>query len=59
MKSWKTTLCGLVGAIGTWSASQTDPAWLATVGKLLVGLSVAGIGFFAKDNNVTGGTVQQ
>jgi len=59
MTSWKTTLCGVIGAIGTYLITLTDPAWMATVGKILVGLSVAGLGFFAKDSNVTGGTKQQ
>lgn len=59
MKNWKTTVCGLVGAIGAWAATQVDPSWLPTVGKILVSLSIAALGFFAKDSNVTGGTVQQ
>lgn len=59
MKNWKTTVCGLVGAIGTYLVTVTEPEWISVVGKILVGLSVAGLGLFAKDNNVTGGTVQQ
>ena len=51
MKSWKTTLCGAVGALGAYLVTTTDPSWLPTVGKLLSGLSVAGIGFFARDND--------
>jgi len=53
MKSWKTTVCGLIGAIGAYLATTNDPSWLPTLGKLLSGVSVALIGFFARDNNVT------
>jgi len=53
MKSWKTTLCGLVAAIGAFLVTQTDPTWLPTVGKILVGVGTAGIGLFARDNSVT------
>jgi uncharacterized membrane protein YedE/YeeE len=55
MVNWKTTLGGLLTAIGTYLAGLTEPAWLVMVGK---GLVVAGpliLGFFAKDSNVTGG----
>lgn len=51
MKSWKTTVCGAVGAVGTYLGTETSPAWLPILGKFLVGLSVAGVGFFARDND--------
>lgn len=53
MKSWKTTVCGLVGAIGTFLSTTSDPTWLPTVGKFLVGISVALMGLAARDNSVT------
>lgn len=55
MKNWKTTVCGLVAAIALalQAADLTD--WKTILGIV----SVAAIGYFAKDNNVTGGTVQQ
>ena len=53
MKSWKTTLCGALAALGAYLITVPDPAWLATVGKVLVGLGTAAIGFFARDNSVT------
>lgn len=53
MKSWKTTLCGVAGAIGTYLLTETAPSWLPILGKFLVGLSVAGVGFFARDNDKT------
>lgn len=53
MKSWKTTLFGALGAIGTYLTTIHDPSWLPTVGTILVGLSSAGLGFAARDNSVT------
>jgi hypothetical protein len=53
MKSWKTTLCGALAALGTYLVTLPDPAWLATVGKLLIGLGTAGVGLFARDNDKT------
>ena len=53
MKSWKTTLAGALAALGTYLLTIPDPAWVATVGKILVGLGTAAIGLFARDNNVT------
>lgn len=56
MKSWKTTLVGLL----TGGAISLD-AFISqgfTVGwkQALVGLAIALIGAFAKDHNVSGGT---
>ena len=51
MKSWKTTLCGALSALGAYLVTIPDPAWLATVGKVLVGLGTAAISFFARDND--------
>lgn len=60
MKSWKTTLAGILGAVATYLATSPDLApWLHSLGQFLAPVSVALIGFFAKDSNVTGGTVQQ
>lgn len=53
MKSWKTTLCGALAALGAYLATQTDPAWLATVGKVLCTAATVGLGLFARDNSVT------
>jgi hypothetical protein len=54
--NWKTTTCGALGALGAYFATVTDPAWLPMIGKLLAGLSVLALGYFAKDKDVTGGT---
>lgn len=59
MKSWKTTLFGALAAVGAYLQTVQDPAWLQTVGKALVVAGPLLLGLFAKDSNVTGGTVQQ
>lgn len=51
--SWKTTLFGALAAIGTYLATIHDPAWISTVGTILVGLSTALLGFSARDNGVS------
>jgi hypothetical protein len=46
MKNWKTTLCGLIAAIGVYLSGVPE---LETVGKVL-GMIGAGLGgFFASD----------
>jgi hypothetical protein len=58
MKNWRTTLTGFTGAIlsvilpmfGGGTVSPKDVA---------IAASIAGIGYLAKDSNVTGGTVMQ
>jgi hypothetical protein len=58
MKSWKTTIGGILLGIGTPLAAAGEGIYktigvaLATVGGLIIGLA-------AKDSNVTGGTKQQ
>ena len=52
--SWKTTVCGIVAAVG--GVLQTDtglPPWALTLGKCLVAIGVGGVGIFARDNNVS------
>lgn len=53
MKSWKTTLGGALGALGTYLISVDDPAWLQIVGQVFVGLGILIIGASARDNSVT------
>jgi hypothetical protein len=58
MKNWKTTLTGLLGAILSvvlplFSGGSVAPKDIA------LAAAVAGVGFLAKDSNVTGGTVVQ
>lgn len=52
MKSWKTTVAGALGAIGTFLAGQESGA-LKLAGQILSGVSVALLGLFARDNNVS------
>lgn len=58
MKNWKTTLAGMVGAATTVLLPLVAGG---TVGsKELVSAAVlAALGWFAKDSNVTGGSVKQ
>jgi len=52
-KSWKTTLFGILTAVGTYLSTVHDPAYVSTVGTIMVGLSSALLGIFARDNDVT------
>ncbi len=53
MKNWKTTLFG-IGA-GALNALANGLGWK----QILLSLGLAAFGLVSKDNNVTGGTVQQ
>jgi hypothetical protein len=58
MKNWKTTLTGVLGAVGLCvfqliSAGTLDPK------TLIIAAIVAGIGTLAKDHDVTGSTIVQ
>lgn len=54
MKNWKTTLFGLISAIGVALLASTDPI-VHTIGVVIGVLGTLGIGAMAKDKNVTGG----
>ena len=53
MKSWKTTLGGALGALGTYLATVDDPAWLQIIGQVCIGLGMLIMGMSARDNGVT------
>lgn len=53
MKSWKTTLGGLLGAIGTYLLTVQDPAWVQMVGMVVNALGLLILGGSARDNTVT------
>lgn len=53
--SWKTTLFGSLTALGAYL--QTQPGIYATIGQILMVAGPILLGIFAKDSNVTGGTV--
>ena len=64
MKNWKTTLAGLAAGAATAGTAILDAAQQgAFTGKtgfaLLAAVGMFLFGIFAKDNNVTGGTVAQ
>lgn len=56
MKNWKTTASGILSAAGTILPMFGIPA---EIGPAITAIGLALIGYFAKDNNVTGGTVNQ
>lgn len=61
MKNWKTTLCGVVAAAATGVAASyasSDPV-IAKIAGVIAAIATAALGFFAKDSNITGGTVSQ
>ena len=53
MKSWKTTVFGILGAGGAYLMTVNDPAWMQNVGGILAAVGTAGLGMAARDNNVT------
>lgn len=58
IKNWKTTLFGGITAAGIGLSASDDPI-LKTIGIVLAAIGPVLLGLFAKDNNVTGGSVQQ
>jgi hypothetical protein len=54
VKSWKTSLFGLLSAFGT-SVILVDglPPWAVLSAKICTAVGVAGMGLFARDNNVS------
>jgi hypothetical protein len=57
MKNWKTTVSGAV-VMAAFVVKTVYPEY-APVWDAALALGAAGIGLFAKDNDVTGGTIQQ
>lgn len=58
MKNWKTTVGGMLATVGMSLQLSNDPT-MHTIGVVVAGLGTLLLGASAKDNNVTGGTVQQ
>ena len=58
MKSWKTTVSGLITAIGA-ALMQNDDATLKLIGQILIVLGPILFGLSAKDAQVHGGTIAQ
>jgi hypothetical protein len=57
-KSWKTTLFGCITALGVYLAAN-EIGVMQMVGQVLSIVGPVLFGLFAKDANVTGGTVVQ
>tara|TARA_R110000868_G_C10808691_1_gene757681 strand:- start:142 stop:357 length:216 start_codon:yes stop_codon:yes gene_type:complete len=57
VKSWKTTLGGILLAIGGWASTQSDPWWLYKAGGLLNVVGALILGMAARDNNVPSAAV--
>lgn len=57
-KNWKTTTFGALTAAGLGLSQMDDPVMKAA-GQVMAILGPVLLGVFAKDSNVTGGTVQQ
>lgn len=57
MKSWKTTVGGVAGALGAAGTAAYMfggvPQWVGAAGAALTALSIAWVGFVARDNDVS------
>lgn len=51
MKSWTTTVYGIIAALGAILIQIDDPAWLHQLGTLILVTGVGGTGMSARDNN--------
>jgi len=58
MSNWKTTLAGVITAIGVGFSQSNDPT-LQFIGKILVVIGPVILGYLAKDYDVTGGNRPQ
>ncbi len=56
--NWKTTVSGIVTALGVALTQMSDPT-LHAIGVILTGIGSLLIGLTAKDHDVHGGTVAQ
>jgi hypothetical protein len=58
MTSWKTTVGGLILALGA-TCTQMDDSTYKLIGGVLSAIGALILGIAAKDSNVTGGTKEQ
>lgn len=49
--SYKTTIFGIIGAIGAYLITVKDPAWMSTLGGILAAIGTFGVGSMARDND--------
>jgi len=60
MKNWKTTLIGIVaGLVGVSASTFMSPDGKVNIWGVVQAILLAAIGYYAKDKDVTGGTIQQ
>lgn len=63
MKNWKTTIFGLIASLPVMLPMLGVPHFghlgNVTIDQAVGGLGALLLGYFAKDRNVTGGTIQQ
>ena len=48
MKNWKTTLSGVLAAVGTYLANSTT-GWLQVIGQVMSGIALLLLGYNASD----------
>ena len=53
MKSWRTTLGGILIAVGSYFQTVNDPAWLTVLGTAFVGIGGLLVGGSARDHGVS------
>jgi len=58
MKSWQTTMAGILAAVAILCVQaaallDSDPATNPAYGEVVAALGLLGIGWFARDNNVS------
>jgi len=53
MPNWKTTLGGILAAVGQFLQTIEDPAWLKLFGQIVGAIGLFLLGASARDFNVT------
>jgi len=51
--SWKTTISGICGSIGTALMQVDDPAYISLIGNIMLALSLFMLGKTARDRGIT------
>lgn len=59
MKNWKTTVGGILAAVGSYLVNSNQTGWINILGQVCSAVGLLLLGGAAKDKNVTGGTVAQ
>ena len=57
MKSWKTTLVGIIGALASWGAEVLKSGNVTDWKQLIIPAVILVLGIVSKDFDTTGGTV--